>query len=56
MIRLRHPNRYETYYLHLSAIARGIRPQLTERIDAADSFAGVLAMKTATDEPVNLRR
>ena len=26
MIRLRHPNGYESYYLHLSAFARGVRP------------------------------
>jgi len=26
MVQIRHPNGYETYYLHLSGIAAGIRP------------------------------
>jgi murein DD-endopeptidase MepM/ murein hydrolase activator NlpD len=26
LIRLRHPNGYETYYLHLSSIGKGVRP------------------------------
>ncbi len=53
MIRLRHANGYESYYLHLSAFARGIRPGA--RVSQGQVIARVGATGVATGPHLDYR-
>ncbi len=68
MVRLRHADGYETYYLHLSAIARGVRPgarveqgQLIGRVGMTGAATGPhldfrVRQRGAFINPLTLRR
>jgi len=53
LIRLRHTNGYETYYLHLSAFARGIRPGA--RVSQGDVIGRVGASGVVTGPHLDYR-
>ncbi len=53
MVRLRHTNGYETYYLHLSAFARGVRPGV--RILQGQTIGRVGATGLATGPHLDYR-
>ncbi len=53
MVRLRHANGYETYYLHLSAITKGLRPG--SRVDQGDVVGRVGATGLATGPHLDFR-
>ncbi len=53
MVRLRHTNGYETYYLHLSAFARGVRPGV--RVFQGQTIGRVGATGLATGPHLDYR-
>ncbi|GAB4388249.1 MAG: M23 family metallopeptidase [Thermodesulfovibrionales bacterium] len=46
MVAIRHPNRYQTYYGHLSRIARGIRPGVKVRQGQVIGYVGSTGLAT----------